>query len=106
MPLGIVKYVWSSREHLLEDFSIWLKLHRFVIIYIRVGIAVTHVTRFREVTVFSSNLSTFAKLRKATVNLLMLVLSIAWNNSAPTGQIFCEIPHWELSLRSVEKMQV
>ena len=33
-------------------------------------------------------LGELAKLRKATISLVMSVCPFAWNNSAPTGRIF------------------
>ena len=40
-------------------------------------------------------LGAFALLRKATVILVMFILSSAWNTSAPTGWIFIKFGTWE-----------
>jgi hypothetical protein len=40
-------------------------------------------------------LDTFAKLRLATVSFVMYIRLSAWNNSAPTGQIFMKFDTYE-----------
>jgi hypothetical protein len=52
----------------------------------------------KHIFVYSTILGAFAKLRKATISIVLSVrpsvgLS-AWNNSVPTGRVFMEFDIW------------
>ena len=66
--------------------------------------------RFRLITyslsLYVNLISTFANLRKATVNFVMSVFLPSARNSAPTRRIFMKFDIWRYFLKSAQKMQV